>query len=43
VQSGVKASLRLQAPPGAYTLREVVEEENDGKIFSSLSRAVEIR
>jgi hypothetical protein len=27
VQSGVKASLRLQAPAGSYTFREVVEEE----------------
>jgi hypothetical protein len=41
-QSGIKAALRLQVPPGSYTLREVVEEENEGKM-ACLSRAVEVR
>jgi VWFA-related protein len=38
---GVTANLRLQAPPGSYRLREVVQEEASGRM-ASLSRAVEI-
>jgi hypothetical protein len=38
----VTALLDAQAPAGSYTLREVVEEENDGKM-ACLSRAIEIR
>ena len=41
-QKGVDAHLSLQAPPGTYRLREVVQEEVGGRISAS-SRAVEIQ
>ena len=41
-KDGVRAKATLQAPPGNYRLREVVQEVVDGKISAS-TRPVEIR
>jgi VWFA-related protein len=40
-EKGAVANLSLDAPPGSYRLREVVQEEGSGRM-ASLSRAVEI-
>ena len=36
VESGINAGLNLEAPPGVYRLREVVQEAVDGKLASSV-------
>jgi hypothetical protein len=41
-KDGVEARATLQAPPGIYRLREVVQEVVGGKMGAS-SRTVEIR
>ena len=35
-ESGINAGLNLEAPPGVYRLREVVQEAVDGKLASSV-------
>jgi hypothetical protein len=40
-EQGATLNLSMQAPPGSYRLREVVQEEASGRM-ASLSRAVEI-
>ena len=41
-QTGISAKISLEAPPGSYRLRSVVQEGVEGKITAS-SQAVEIR